>query len=287
VWRQCHADRGPALPEVALVPAAAGSDVDLLFVISNLEGAGEYGPKRERGLSRLRRGPERAAGRAAEPARRGHQLGSRHELDRRSHAGAGGRELPGAALAVVFVADEDDCSLAHGELTTSDTSVLGPLQSFRCTRYGVTCLVGGNTPDEMNAAGPKSGCHANDGSPYLVPLGEPQHVLEGAVPDARDVLVAGIIGNPTPVDVELRSPQPSAQPVPAVSPSCTFGDASGATVAAATGIRLADFIGRFRHHVVASECTVNFSPALDQIALQVGNLLGDPCVPVAVRRPAR
>ena len=347
----------PALPEVALVPAAAGSDVDLLFVISNLEGAGEYGPNlsqafpgfvadlsaRPAGLPNLHVGvissdlgtsstgdptPAPAVASCSGDGAAGALHTGAYLSDVAgpsgtritSYSGAladafaplagvgtlgcafsqpieavvraldnnpanSGFRRPGAALAVVFVADEDDCSLAHGELTTSDTSALGPLQTFRCMRYGVTCMVGGKTPDEMNAAGPKAGCRANDGSPYLAPLDEPQHFLEGAVPDLRDVLVAGIIGDPTPVDVELRQPQAGAQPIPVIAPSCTFGDSSGATVAANPGIRLADFIGRFRHHVVASECTGNFGPALDQIALQIGNLLGDPCVPVTVPDP--
>src|SRR5260221_13076794 len=49
--------------------------------------------------------------------------------------------LPTAFLAIVIIADEDDCSMEHTTLLPSDTSQLGPLQSFRCTRYD---LVGGH-----------------------------------------------------------------------------------------------------------------------------------------------
>ena len=50
---------------------------------------------------------------------------------------------------------------------------LGPLQSFRCTRFGVTCTGGGQTPDAMNQVGAKSGCgraraprYIDDVAPY-------------------------------------------------------------------------------------------------------------------------
>jgi hypothetical protein len=46
---------------------------------------------------------------------------------------------PDANLAVVVLADEDDCSIADSAFFSTDTSTLGPLQSFRCFRFGVEC----------------------------------------------------------------------------------------------------------------------------------------------------
>ena len=43
---------------------------------------------------------------------------------------------------------------------------LGALQSFRCTRFGITCEGGGTTPDAMNEAGQKTSCHSNEASPF-------------------------------------------------------------------------------------------------------------------------
>jgi len=72
-----------------------------------------------------------------------------------------------AYLAVIFIADEDDCSIAKvGLLSAADTS-LGPLQSFRCTRFGITCDIGGQTPDQMNQVGTKDQCHSNEASQFL------------------------------------------------------------------------------------------------------------------------
>ena len=48
-----------------------------------------------------------------------------------------------AFLALIFIADEDDCSLQHSNLLSASDQSLGPLQSFRCTRFGVTCDNGG------------------------------------------------------------------------------------------------------------------------------------------------
>jgi hypothetical protein len=56
---------------------------------------------------------------------------------------------PGATLGVIFLTDEDDCSVRSPTLFSPANAVLGPLESFRCTRFGVTCEDGGGTPDEI------------------------------------------------------------------------------------------------------------------------------------------
>jgi len=76
-----------------------------------------------------------------------------------------------AYLGIIILTDEDDCSLAHYSLLASDpgsNAVLGDLQSFRCTRFGVVCDQGGQTPDAMNQVGTKSQCHPDDASTYLM-----------------------------------------------------------------------------------------------------------------------
>lgn len=350
-----------ALTEVALVPATAGSDVDVLFVINDTNGAGEYSyslanafPElvqalgaRAAGLPNLHVGvvtsdlgtssvddapaPQVAgcSGTGEGGALRTAQGmtdpylsdvagpdGSRvtnftgtisdgftalaavgtigcpfdQPVAAALRALSGtpantGFRRPDAPLAVVFVGDEDDCSMLHGGLMTMDTSVVGPLQLFRCARYGVTCEFGGLTPDDMNTPGPKLDCRSNDHSPYLTSMADSAAALKSLAPDPRDVLVAAIAGDPTPVTVELRRPTPDAAAIPAVAASCTYETSDGALAAAGPAVRLADLLGRFRHHVFASLCTQDFRPALDAIALQLGNLLGDPCIPVTVRQP--
>src|SRR5688572_472844 len=63
-----------------------------------------------------------------------------------------------AFLAVIFVADEDDCSAADTQVfDTSQTGVddpLGPLSSFRCFEFGVECDV-----PNPRQVGPRQECH--------------------------------------------------------------------------------------------------------------------------------
>ena len=56
-----------------------------------------------------------------------------------------------------MLTDEDDCSLEHTALIDASRTDLGPLASFRCTHYGVTCDAGGLTPEQMNEVGTKGG----------------------------------------------------------------------------------------------------------------------------------
>jgi hypothetical protein len=70
---------------------------------------------------------------------------------------------PEAMLGVVFLGDEDDCSVTSTAMFMNSPA-LGPLESFRCTQFGVTCEGGGRTPDEMKQVGEKSGGGANEGS---------------------------------------------------------------------------------------------------------------------------
>src|SRR5690606_13334754 len=71
-----------------------------------------------------------------------------------------------AYLALIFIQDEDDCSIAHSTLLGGDLNTLGPLQSFRCNRFGHVCATGGTNPTEMNMVGPKGGCASNENGQY-------------------------------------------------------------------------------------------------------------------------
>ncbi|MEO8553852.1 MAG: hypothetical protein ABI678_27955, partial [Kofleriaceae bacterium] len=108
---------------------------------------------------------------------------------------------PEAFLAVIFIADEDDCSMEHTTLLTSDTTQLGPLQSFRCTRYGITCDTGGTDANTMNQVGPKGACHSNEQSQYLTKIADYVTFFKGLKPDdPTRVIMAGIMGTTTPFE---------------------------------------------------------------------------------------
>ena len=124
---------------------------------------------------------------------------------------------PGANLAVVILADEDDCSVGDSAFFGGDVSQLGPLQSFRCFRFGVQC-----DPDDPNTPGDKSNCRPREASPYIDPVQPFADFLVNLKGDEREVMVAGVVGDPTPVSVVLEPPPGSATPIPTLAHSCTY-----------------------------------------------------------------
>lgn len=186
---------------------------------------------------------------------------------------------PDANLAVVILGDEDDCSVEHGSFFTTDTSVLGPLQSFRCTRFGVTCAHGGQTPDDMNQPGAKSDCKPASDSPYVEDTQPFVDALLAAKGDARKVLVSAIVGDPSPVSVELSPPQAGAEPIPALAHSCQRVAPDGTVETADPAVRIASFLSAFPgRSTLTSICADDFASSVDQIGTSARQLMGDPCL---------
>jgi hypothetical protein len=185
---------------------------------------------------------------------------------------------PHARLAVITLQDEDDCSFAHSALLGPDVETLGPLQSFRCTRFGVTCEFGGTTPDDMATPGDKAGCTSNDASPYLAPVSRYREVLESVKTDPREVMFAAIAGDPTPVSVEVRTPPGGGPMVPAVAHSCSYIAQAGTQVAD-PAVRVSDLVTRLRRGSFESVCDEDLRPALHAIGAKLRTLLGDSCLP--------
>lgn len=134
-----------------------------------------------------------------------------------------------AILVTVVVSDEDDCS-AEPALFDPATTVLGPLSSFRCFDFGVTCA------EDPRAPGAKTGCAAG-GDPALV---RDPHALVDAIRaakgDDRFFLVA-ITGPATPVEVALEPFGGDPAPIPSLQPSC-MATVSAQPISAVPGIRL-------------------------------------------------
>jgi hypothetical protein len=189
---------------------------------------------------------------------------------------------PSAKLAVVIVADKDDCSMAHSTLLDGDTTALGPLSTFRCTRFGVMCAEGGATPDEMNIPGEKRGCGSNEMSPYLTTVGDYVTFFEGLKSDPEHVLVAAISGDIVPFAIQLLTPPGSDTPTPRLATSCTWLSGQGYVVAA-PGVRLADFATRFGLHAVGSACRI--ASALAQIGWRMRALFAEACLTTTPAMP--
>jgi hypothetical protein len=186
---------------------------------------------------------------------------------------------PNAYLAVVFIADEDDCSMQDAVgLLANENPTLGPQQSFRCTRFGVTCDDNGATPNAMNVTGPKGKCHPNEGSQYLTHIDDYVKFLKGLKDDPLKVIVAGIIGTSEPFAVELRAPPRMTTKVPALAHSCTYVGADGTEVADPP-IRLRFFLDQFPNRSTFSTiCQNDLSGGLQQIGDLLKTVIGDPCI---------
>jgi hypothetical protein len=158
---------------------------------------------------------------------------------------------PNAALVVVIITDEDDCSASDTALFDPGNPALGPLSSFRCTEYGISCDVNGHAP------GPRKGCVPSTGS-YLHDLQRYQDLLMQLKPGG-EVILSVIAGPASPVEVVLENPNPS------LKASCQSPDGNGFPA-----IRLASLVGAFgKRGAFTSVCDSDFGTALDM----VGNLV--------------
>jgi hypothetical protein len=184
-----------------------------------------------------------------------------------------------AYLGVIIIADEDDCSMAHTSLLSGDNGTLGDRQSFRCTRFGVTCDQGGKDTGAMNQTGVKTQCHPNDNSEYLAKVADYVTFLKGLKDDPRKVVVAGIMGSLDRFAVELRVPQGGSTPIPALAHSCTYIGGDGKPEVADPPVRLQYFLDQFPNRsTFATICQKDLSGGLQQIGDLLKTVIGDPCI---------
>ena len=179
-----------------------------------------------------------------------------------------------ANLAVVIIADEDDCSVLDPALFGPDDDVLGPQQSFRCAQFGVQC-----DPDDMTTPGVKANCEPRATSSLISDV---QPFIDALVAakggDERSVMVAGIVGPPEPFEVVYRQVGNSMQLD--LAPSCLFSGPMGPE-AAVPAVRLAAFLDAFPgRSTLTSICGPDLSGALTEIGASAKKLVGDPCLDV-------
>ena len=170
---------------------------------------------------------------------------------------------PEAKLAVIVIADEDDCSLAHKGLwegTVDGTSI-----NFRCTSSGIKCT---DTPD-LSKPGVRDDCVPNDQSEYLEPVDRYVDFVKSLKKNPTDdVIVAGILGKDKPFEIKLND---KGQPI--LGPSCTYGGNQTAVPA----LRTADFLAQFTQRVQTEICGADLSKAMVDIAVLLKRAFGDPC----------
>lgn len=175
-----------------------------------------------------------------------------------------------AFLAVIFLTDEDDCSASDNNMfDTSQNDInapLGPLSSFRCFEFGVRC-----TPDDPRTPGQRADCESREDSQYLQPVSRYIDFLRNLKDDPNKVIVAGIIGNPSPVVVGADA---NNNNIPKLQPSCM--SASGE---ASPAVRLNQFLDAFPQRTsVTTICNEDLSDALVVIAELLKKVIGNPCL---------
>jgi len=178
-------------------------------------------------------------------------------------------------LAVIFITDEDDCSMHDNSMMLQgpecsdyhdETSCpLGARDSFRCFEFGVEC-----EPDAPRQLGSHASCKPREDSPYLSDIEQYVATLRDHKSPER-LIVAAIAGDRADPQVSANDEAPGN---PVLSPSCAsdFG-------AAAPPIRLASFLDQIGNSTHQSICDEELGPAIEAVATEVRGLLGDHCMP--------
>lgn len=179
-----------------------------------------------------------------------------------------------ALLAVVFITDEDDCSARSAELfnptQSALTDTLGPLTSFRCFEFGVSCDI-----NDRTVTGVRKDC---------VPSGDKLYRVEDYInffeklKGSKDRVIMAAITGPTPdttpsgdVIVEMVNEKPS------LHPSCTFGTGDSKEEAV-PAIRIMSVIDAFDGQF-ASICQADkFGEALSALGTKIVASLGGQCI---------
>jgi hypothetical protein len=170
----------------------------------------------------------------------------------------------GAYLVVVFLTDEDDCSAQNAALFDGQDSTLEPLTSFRCFEYGVVC-----DPDDPQAVGQRQNCRPRDDSPYVHPVGRYVDFLKNLKQNPTELIVAGIIGEASPVEV---STDRDGNPV--LTASCTSSNGE-----AAPTVRLATFLEQFpQRNTTTAICEEDLSDAFSFLAVTRDPIYSPPCL---------
>jgi hypothetical protein len=158
-----------------------------------------------------------------------------------------------AALLVIIVANEDDCSASNPAFYDPMlTAELGELTSFRCTEFGVECAEGLISRD----AASYTACVPRSESPYMHHSQVYADDVRALKNDPGRIGVGLIVAPPEPVVVTVDGGGFSQ-----LEPSC--GAAAGSAYPA---VRLTTFAEQFETHATATICQNDFTAALVQIA---------------------
>lgn len=156
-----------------------------------------------------------------------------------------------AYLAVIFIADEDDCSASDPALFDPSDDALGPLHSFRCAEQGLLC----DGQPLAREAGWYGSCEPWLDSPYLAAPDEYADFLRSIKPPHK-IFVAAITGQPGPVAVTVDQDGYAA-----LAPAC-----ESANGVAAPAVRFQWFLKQFdQNQAFTSICNDDLSEPVSVI----------------------
>lgn len=212
---------------------------------------------------------------------------------------------PDAMLAVIFLSDEDDCSARDHRLYDPSsqglTDPLGPLTSFRCFEFGVSCDCPGKAQCTRQDLGPRKNCVPR---PNGLLYGTARYVKflrqlkrSAGYPDPDLVFVAASAGPVQRVEVGLDGKLPTLKPscqtamgyaVPGIRLEAVVRALtrrlSAAEVAQIKAKKVntpyvVDSGGGWREQNFSTICTSRwFTYALDRLADRITHTLGQRCL---------
>jgi hypothetical protein len=161
-----------------------------------------------------------------------------------------------SVLAVVVVTDEDDCTAADTKLydpsQSSLADPLGPLTSFRCFEFGVTCDI-----NDREKPGPRTGCKPQKDGYLLGVESFVTKLTQDRLPG--QVFFAAIAGPTDKVEVGLVNQNPTLRP------SCQTADTT-----AVPSIRLRAVVDRLKpNSAFDTICVSDLGGTLSDLARQI------------------
>jgi hypothetical protein len=193
-------------------------------------------------------------------------------------------------LVVVFLTDEDDCSVGPSSDLFSSNGY-GPLDSFRCPRYGVLCG-GGLITDaaavygQCSPATPSDGGKLTDLAIYDALFTAPRSA-GGIKDDPADLVVAGLYAPPTPfytIASDDSAGCGGASSCTILGHSCS--SASDASLFGDPAVRLDAIVG-VTGGLWHSICDGSYDAFASDLQNRIGAALGDACVPGALADPMK
>ena len=175
---------------------------------------------------------------------------------------------PDAHLAVIFVGNQDDHSVANpAAWSLPDLDQLDWLYAYSCDQA--------ISPD---MPGVYTGCYERDDS-YLAPTAGYVGFLS-SIEDPGQLVVAAIAGDPSATSIEItETGQPTSSAL-GLAPSCS--GMGSPPDAAWPGIRMATFASAFGDHAAAhTSCAPDYGPALADLAARIQRVMG-PCLDGAI-----